>query len=84
LQSQPNGESRTWKIANFSEIHIMASLHESRNQEFTAYKDNSPYLDGRAPLVANQPEQRRYRARFVDDDLPVGDWSDVVEVTGRA
>jgi hypothetical protein len=48
-----------------------------------AFDTNSPYIDGRAPLAANQPEQRRYRARFVDNDLPVGDWSDIVEVTAR-
>ncbi len=83
---------------------------------------SSPYLDGRAPVAAATPEQRRYRARFVegvtvvfgkprfqpeqpplaasetgwcgscqkirshpfvDNDLPVGDWSDTVEVTAR-
>ena len=40
-------------------------------------------LNGRAPLVAGQPEQRRYRARYVDNDVPVGDWSDMVEVTAH-
>jgi hypothetical protein len=48
-----------------------------------AFDTNSPYLDGRAALLAGQPEERRYRARFVDDDAPVGDWSDIVEVTAH-
>jgi len=48
-----------------------------------AFDTNSPYLDGRAPPVAGQPEQRRYRARYVDNDVPVGDWSDTVEVTAH-
>jgi len=48
-----------------------------------AFDTNSPYLDGRAPLVVGQPEQRRYRARYVDGDAPMGDWSDIVEVTAK-
>ncbi len=48
-----------------------------------AFDTNSPCVDGRPPLVAGQPEQRRYRARYVDNDLPVGDWSDTVEMTAR-
>jgi hypothetical protein len=34
--------------------------------------------------VAGQPENRRYRARYRDDDQPVGEWSDIVEVTAAA
>jgi hypothetical protein len=36
-----------------------------------------------ANFAAGQPEQGRYRARFVDNDVPVGDWSDTVEVTAH-
>ena len=39
--------------------------------------------DGRAPLVEGQPKRRTYRARFWDNDTPVGDWSDMVEVTAQ-
>lgn len=35
-------------------------------------------------LVPNTPEVRQYRARFKDNDLPVGDWSDVISVTVQA
>jgi hypothetical protein len=48
-----------------------------------AFDTDSPYIDGRAPVAAATPEQRRYRACLVDDDTPVGDWSDTVEVTAR-
>jgi len=34
--------------------------------------------------VAGQPENRQYKARFRKNDQPVGDWSDIVEVTARA
>jgi hypothetical protein len=41
----------------------------------------SPYVDGREPLVAGQPEVRRYRMRYLDGDEPVGDYSPVATVT---
>lgn len=67
--------------------HDQLEIQSQRGSESTwsslAFDTNSPYLDGRAPLIAGQPEQRRYRARFVDNDVPVGDWSDTVEVTAH-
>ncbi|MEX2242570.1 MAG: hypothetical protein WD716_01860 [Fimbriimonadaceae bacterium] len=45
---------------------------------------NNPYVDGRPPLVPNTPELRQYRARYRDNDLPVGDWSDTVSATAQA
>lgn len=48
-----------------------------------AYDTNSGYLDARAPLVAGQPELCHDKARYRDDDSPVDDWSDIVEVTAR-
>jgi hypothetical protein len=41
----------------------------------------SPYVDGREPLVAGQPEVRRYRMRYLDGDEPVGAYSPVATVT---
>ena len=41
----------------------------------------SPYLDGREPLVVGDPEVRRYRARYLDGDDPVGNYSPIVTVT---
>lgn len=67
--------------------HDQLEIHSQRAAETAwaslAFDTNSPYTDGRAPLVPNQPEQRRYRARYVDDDTPVGDWSDIVETTAK-
>lgn len=40
----------------------------------------SPYTDERAPAQAGKPEERRYRLRYLIDDKPVGDWSDVIVV----
>ena len=67
--------------------HDQIELQSKRGAEadfsLLAYDTNSPYLDARVPLVAGQPEVRQYRARWRDDDLPVGDWSDIVQVTAR-
>ena len=41
----------------------------------------SPYVDGRPPLVAGQPEVRRYRIRYLSGDDPIGNYSAVVSVT---
>jgi len=43
--------------------------------------NNSPYLDARPPLVAGQPEVRRYRGRYIVNDDPVGNYSAVASVT---
>ncbi len=42
---------------------------------------SSPYLDSRPPLVAGQPEVRRYRLRYVVNDVPVGNYSAVASIT---
>lgn len=42
---------------------------------------SSPYLDARDPLVAGQPEVRRYRGRYIVNDEPVGNYSAVASVT---
>ena len=41
----------------------------------------SPYVDARAPLVAGQPEVRRYRLRYLVGDEPAGNYSGVFSVT---
>ncbi|MEX2243409.1 MAG: hypothetical protein WD716_06125 [Fimbriimonadaceae bacterium] len=42
-----------------------------------------PFVDNRAPLVANTPEERRFRAAYVDDDLVTTGWSDTLVVTAQ-
>ena len=39
------------------------------------------WIDTRPPLVAGQPEVRRYRIRYLEGDDPVGLYSSVVSVT---
>ena len=52
---------------------------------YLAFDGYSPYFDNRPPLVADQPEERRYRLRYRDKDQPVGEYSDVyVVTTGRS
>ena len=41
----------------------------------------SPYFDERPPLEAGRPETRSYRARYMQRDRPVGEWSDIVTAT---
>jgi len=51
---------------------------------YLAFDGYSPYIDNRQPLVADQPEERRYRLRYRDKDVPVGEYSDVYVVTTGA
>ena len=51
---------------------------------YLAFDVFSPYLDNRPPLVPDQPEERRYRLRYRDNDLPVGEYSDIFVVTTGA
>jgi len=68
--------------------HDMIEIQCERGNEtaFTTigFDTATPFLDSRAPLIAGSPETRRYRARFVDNGFPVGDWSDIITVTARA
>lgn len=73
----------TFAMLGHDQIEIQSQRAAETAWALLTFDTNSPYLDGRAPLAAGQPELRRYRARFVDDDSPVGDWRDVVEVTAH-
>jgi hypothetical protein len=73
----------TFAMRGHDQLEIQSQRAAETTWASLAFDTNSPYVDGRAPLVAGQPEQRRYRARFVDNDVPVGDWSDTVEVTAH-
>jgi len=43
-----------------------------------------PFLDNRAPLVADTLESRRYRAAFMDKDIVTTGWSDTIEIVAQA
>jgi hypothetical protein len=74
------------KFAMFGHDQLEIQSQRAGETEWTTigFDTNSHYTDARAPLVAGQPENRRYRARYRDDDQPVGEWSDIVEVTAAA
>ncbi len=46
-----------------------------------AFDGFSPYTDTRPPQTPNTPEERRYRLRYRDNDIPVGVFSDTLTVT---
>jgi len=66
-----------------AQIEIVTRRAGETEWTLLTFDTNSPYLDARAPLVAGQPEVREYRARFRDNDIPVGDWSDIVSATAQ-
>lgn len=71
----------TFAMLGHDQLEIQSERAAESSFTLLAFDTNSPYLDARAPLIAGQPELRRYKARYRDDDLPVGGWSDTVEVT---
>lgn len=44
-------------------------------------KMKSPYIDDRPPLTLRKPELRFDRMRYVKNDQPIGEYSDVFTVT---
>lgn len=73
----------TFAMYGHDQLEIQSQRAAETVWTVIGYDTNSPYVDARAPLVAGQPESRRYRARYRDDDEPVGEWSDIVEVTAQ-
>jgi hypothetical protein len=74
----------TFAMYHHDQLEIQSQRAGETEWTTIGYDTNSPFNDTRAPLIAGQPENRRYRARYRDDDLPVGEWSDIVEVTAAA
>jgi hypothetical protein len=73
---------------DFSKGKFDGVLIESKRTGETGWSvlgtDNfSPYLDTRPLLVADRPEVREYRLRYVQRDEPVGDWSDIITATAK-
>jgi hypothetical protein len=74
----------TFAMLGHDQIEIYSKRGSETEWTLITVDTNNPYVDGRTPLVANTPEVRQYRARFKDDDFPIGDWSDVISVTAQA
>jgi hypothetical protein len=45
---------------------------------------NPPFIDNRAPLVSGPPEERRYQAAYVDNDVVTTDWSATLTVIAHS
>ncbi|HRF60983.1 MAG TPA: hypothetical protein PLH94_13850 [Fimbriimonadaceae bacterium] len=73
----------TFTMSGHDQLEIY-SKRGAGDWELITVDTSNPYVDGRGPLVTGQPEVREYRARYKDDDLPVGEWSDVISVTAQA
>lgn len=74
----------TFAMLGHDQIEIQSQRAGETEWVTITFDTNSPYIDGRPPLVANTPEERRFRARFRDGDVPFGNWSDTVIVTAHA
>lgn len=68
-----------FKKAGFSGVEVWSQRAGETVWVRIATDSFSPYVDNRPPLVAGQPEERRYRLRYLDKDEPVGEFSDVLE-----
>ncbi len=78
----PNSEVRVeWVKGSADGVLIESQRAGETVWTLIATDLSSPYVDARAPLVAGQPEVRRYRLRYVVNDVPVGNYSAVGSVT---
>lgn len=74
----------TFTMSGHDQLEIQSQRAAETVWAVIGFDTGSPYLDARPALVPGQPEMRRYRARYIDDDQPVGLWSDIVEVTAQS
>jgi len=82
LAARPNSEVRIEFVkGSFSGERVESQRGAETGWTFLGIDLQSPYLDSRPPLAEGQPETRRYRLRYIQDDQPVGDYSAVLSVT---
>ena len=67
--------------ARFDGVDIESRRRHGTRWVHLAFDSFSPYVDNRPPLTAGRPEQRHYRLRYRDNDVPVGDYSDTLNAT---
>lgn len=80
--AQPNSEVRiNWVKSSSSGVIVEGQRADEVAWTLLGTDTSSPYLDSRAPLVAGQPEVRRYRIRYLVGDELVGNYSAIVSVT---
>ena len=72
-----------WKRAGHDAVKIQSQRAGETVWTDLAVDTASPYVDTRSPLVAGTPEERRYRAAYLDNDLITTGWSDTLVVTAQ-
>lgn len=77
----PHEVKLKWVKANYTGVIVECQRAGETTWTLLGTDNFSPYLDGRPLLVAGQPEERRYRLRYLDGDALVGEYSDVMSVT---
>ena len=78
----PNHEVKiTFVKAGHDGVDVESQRAAETTWTYLAFDGFSPYVDNRPPLVVGQPEERRYRLRYRDNDVPVGEYSDIFVVT---
>ena len=75
------GVAFAWKRGPFDAIVIEWKLADAPNWNSVGTIMGSKYTHTAPLAVAGKPEVRHYRFRFVVDNEPVGEWSDLVSVT---
>jgi hypothetical protein len=84
-EALPNHEVKiTFVKAGHDGVDVESQRAAETAWSYLAFDGFSPYVDNRPPLVPGQPEERRYRLRYRDNDLPVGEYSDIFVVTAGA
>lgn len=77
----PSGEVRIEFVRGDSDGVVVESRRGDETEwRHLAVDRFSPYVDTRQPLRPGQPERREYRLRYLDEDDPVGPYSDVIVV----
>lgn len=72
-----------WNKAGWTGVKIQSRTGNGNWQDL-GVDLYSPYVDSRPLSVANQPEKREYRASYLDGDVAMTRFSQVLEVTVKA
>jgi hypothetical protein len=70
-----------WTKGKADGVNIYSKRDNDADYVFLARDTQAPYVDNRPCLQAGKPEQRRYKAICVSNDVEVGQFSDEVVVT---
>ena len=82
LTAEPGSAVRIdWVKGGFDRVLVESQRGGEAVWTSLGTDSRSPYTDTRDPLQPGVPEVRRYRLRYVKDDLPAGDYSNTMTVT---